>query len=488
MTRTLVNCVRRPSRRFALVLSCRRGDAAQARGLADHPRTGDPRAQGRRSGGARQAGVAARGVRRDPGAGGTGRDPAARRRAGAGAHRPQARRHLPARSPAQRDAGDVGHRHHGKIVDERHIMYDVSDTDREAFRRSEEEGAHFTVFENCPIVEHHKGETRVVGPRLGRVHADPLDARAHRHAVQRHRRCRASPSTKRSRRTPRSCARCWERSSIRCADRSVTARRRPRNRRAAAWSPRRSSMLAKDPAMGGKQIAAKLDISLSRLARVFKAEMGMSLVEYRNRLRLDRFVVLLDRGAHEPARGGAGGGLRQLRAVPPRVPRAPPHDAARVPAQPQLTVEMRTGFRSCDRSSRGRAVDAASSTAAAHRPRAAAAHRAQRQHRSAGRSVRVGRGVGRACRFRRAAACRVRAGRPATSPCSTGPASRPPCSYTFDDTNSSQIQNYPALQALGVPMTFYLITSKTTELNNAVWTQALADGHELGSHTPHATR
>jgi transcriptional regulator GlxA family with amidase domain len=55
-------------------------------------------------------------------------------------------------------------------------------------------------------------------------------------------------------------------------------------------------MLAKDPAMGGKEIAGKLDISLSRLARVFKAEMGMSLVEYRNRLRLDRFGVLLDKG------------------------------------------------------------------------------------------------------------------------------------------------------------------------------------------------
>ena len=51
----------------------------------------------------------------------------------------------------------------GKIVDERHIMYDVSETDREAFRRSEEEGAHFTVFENCPIVEHAAGETTVAG-------------------------------------------------------------------------------------------------------------------------------------------------------------------------------------------------------------------------------------------------------------------------------------------------------------------------------------
>jgi peptidoglycan/xylan/chitin deacetylase (PgdA/CDA1 family) len=56
-------------------------------------------------------------------------------------------------------------------------------------------------------------------------------------------------------------------------------------------------------------------------------------------------------------------------------------------------------------------------------------------------------------------------------------------SYTFDDTNSSQIQHYPALQALGVRMTFYLITSKTTELNNPVWAQAVADGHELGNHS-----
>jgi len=56
-------------------------------------------------------------------------------------------------------------------------------------------------------------------------------------------------------------------------------------------------------------------------------------------------------------------------------------------------------------------------------------------------------------------------------------------SYTFDDTNSSQIQNYAALRALGVRMTFYLITSKTTELDNPVWSQAVQDGHELGNHS-----
>jgi AraC-like DNA-binding protein len=56
------------------------------------------------------------------------------------------------------------------------------------------------------------------------------------------------------------------------------------------------TMLAKDPSLGGKQIAGELGISVSRLARVFKRDMGMSLVEYRNRLRLDRFWVLVDGG------------------------------------------------------------------------------------------------------------------------------------------------------------------------------------------------
>src|SRR5262245_34386937 len=41
---------------------------------------------------------------------------------------------------------------HGKIVDEHHVMYALSDTDREALRRAQEEGAHFTVFADCPIV------------------------------------------------------------------------------------------------------------------------------------------------------------------------------------------------------------------------------------------------------------------------------------------------------------------------------------------------
>jgi peptidoglycan/xylan/chitin deacetylase (PgdA/CDA1 family) len=55
-------------------------------------------------------------------------------------------------------------------------------------------------------------------------------------------------------------------------------------------------------------------------------------------------------------------------------------------------------------------------------------------------------------------------------------------SYTFDDTNSSQIAHYAELQALGVHLTFYLITGKA-EASDPTWAQALLDGHELGNHT-----
>ncbi len=55
-------------------------------------------------------------------------------------------------------------------------------------------------------------------------------------------------------------------------------------------------------------------------------------------------------------------------------------------------------------------------------------------------------------------------------------------SYTFDDSNSSQISRYAELQALGVRFTFYLQTGKS-ESTNAVWAQALKDGHELGNHS-----
>jgi peptidoglycan/xylan/chitin deacetylase (PgdA/CDA1 family) len=56
-------------------------------------------------------------------------------------------------------------------------------------------------------------------------------------------------------------------------------------------------------------------------------------------------------------------------------------------------------------------------------------------------------------------------------------------SYTFDDSNQSQLDHYAELQALGVRMTFYLQTNKVAESSSPIWAQAVLDGHELGNHT-----
>jgi hypothetical protein len=54
--------------------------------------------------------------------------------------------------------------------------------------------------------------------------------------------------------------------------------------------------------------------------------------------------------------------------------------------------------------------------------------------------------------------------------------------FSFDDANSSQISNWSALSGMGIPLTFYLITSKS-EASNDVYKQAAKAGHEIGNHT-----
>jgi AraC-like DNA-binding protein len=181
------------------------------------------------------------------------------------------------------------------VVDEHHIAYDLCETDLEALRRSETEGAHFTLFENCPIIEHEGGETRVAG--RGWVAKTPIrssdgaigmmfnDAALTDAAVDETKQAHAAVL----------CAalgmmldptRVW------FGRRAVRPLESPSQRLVSSTV----ALLDQNPGMGGKEIAAALNVSLSHLARVFKAGKGMSLVEYRNRLRLDRFAALLDRG------------------------------------------------------------------------------------------------------------------------------------------------------------------------------------------------
>jgi AraC-like DNA-binding protein len=181
----------------------------------------------------------------------------------------------------------------GNTVDEHHVMYQLGASDRNAFRRAEEEGAHFTIFDDCPIVIQCESETQVVGK--GWVAATPIrGVRGNLGMLFNDEGLDGTPVENRKQ----------DRAALLCSFLGVLLDQAPRSRQTPnlLTTPAHPivagtlRLLAKDPSLVGKELAAELGLSVSRLARVFKEQMGMSLVEYRNRLRLERFDVLLDEG------------------------------------------------------------------------------------------------------------------------------------------------------------------------------------------------
>jgi AraC-like DNA-binding protein len=57
------------------------------------------------------------------------------------------------------------------------------------------------------------------------------------------------------------------------------------------------AMLLEDPAVGREDIARRLGIGSQRVTRMFESGLGISLPDYRNRLRLERFTFLVANGA-----------------------------------------------------------------------------------------------------------------------------------------------------------------------------------------------
>ena len=183
----------------------------------------------------------------------------------------------------------------GAIVDEHRIMFSLGATDREAFRRAREEGAHFTVFDDCPIMEHRGAESRVAGrgwtawTPIMSIHAPigmlfndagvsgaPVDEVKQAHAA----------------------ILCSLLGTILDPIRGVPGAGggdvgETKGRRLATAA---AALLGEDPTLEASEIARRLQVSVGWFARVFKAEMGLSLVEYRNRLRLDRVDAMIGKG------------------------------------------------------------------------------------------------------------------------------------------------------------------------------------------------
>lgn len=181
-----------------------------------------------------------------------------------------------------------------EIVDEHHAMFEVGSDGLDVFTRAFSAEAHWTLVENCPIIDQSGSDTQVIGQ--GWVVCTPIrsltrplgmlynDAGLTDSSVDPVKQLNAA---------------------ILCAvvGAALQSNRHPERDTGAllasakhATVTRITRMLAEDPTLSGKSMAKQFGISLSRLARLFKMEMGLSLVEYRNRLRLERFSRVVDGG------------------------------------------------------------------------------------------------------------------------------------------------------------------------------------------------
>jgi len=53
-----------------------------------------------------------------------------------------------------------------------------------------------------------------------------------------------------------------------------------------------------DPSQSATDISPRIGLSVSRMARLFKREMGVSIVDYRNDLKMRRFFRLVENSRH----------------------------------------------------------------------------------------------------------------------------------------------------------------------------------------------
>src|SRR5262252_5764780 len=214
-----------------------------------------------------------------------------------------------------------------KVVDEHYAMFRVGEEGRWVFQRAISGEALWTVVEDCPIIVNDPTRTRVVGRGwavctpicaaerpLGGLYNDAGLTRA-----------RVDPGKQAS-------------AAFLCALVGMLLAEMPRARArsfvsgSAAPHPavtRAARLLADDPSLSASDLAAQLQVSAGRFARVFKSEMGTSLVRYRNQLRLERFVGIMESGgrnmldaAREAGFGSYAQFHRVFQALRGRTPRA----------------------------------------------------------------------------------------------------------------------------------------------------------------------
>ena len=179
-----------------------------------------------------------------------------------------------------------------RVADEHHAMFKLGEDGHRVFQRATLGEAQWTVVEDCPIIINDAEAIKIVGQ--GWVVCTPIrSARGPIGMMYNDAGLTdAAVDPEKQRNAAVLCTLVGLRlEALRGSGKVVYG---PSGRHPAVAAALR--LLDNDSTLGGVDIAKKLGVSLSRFARVFKTDMGMSLVDYRNQLRLDRFLALVDSG------------------------------------------------------------------------------------------------------------------------------------------------------------------------------------------------
>lgn len=179
-----------------------------------------------------------------------------------------------------------------RTVDEHFITFDFTERDRVLHEELLHKGVYWTVVENAPLVVHTPDDTQFVG--RGWVCCTPVRAGKDLLAMM----------FNDAGLTSAAIDNVKQEHAVILSSLLGSALDRAR-RRGQSLSPapehqsspqvfKITQLLSQDPALTAEELGRELKLSASRVARIFKSEVGMSLVEHRNRLRLERFNAILD--------------------------------------------------------------------------------------------------------------------------------------------------------------------------------------------------
>jgi AraC-like DNA-binding protein len=176
----------------------------------------------------------------------------------------------------------------GETTDEHRFWHECSPTDCEILRRTQVSGGLWLSYPESPYLAQKDGQSLIIGS--GWVAVTPLVSGGEVVGMM-YNDTALSHSPVDDGKQARAAVFCRLLADL-IVRRTVVEQREER-------SPLVREILAslgREPPVSGEQLAKELGISPGHLARSFKSEMGCSLVEYRNRQRVERFFATVDRG------------------------------------------------------------------------------------------------------------------------------------------------------------------------------------------------